>query len=82
MFTHTQTALPLNTPPPHLPQLVLLALPLRIPPPKPIQRFLRFSLVAANDYFPVKIVWEGREQDYEAGPFVIGARMRRGGAPA
>lgn len=37
-----------------LPQLALLAVPLRIKPPGFVQRFLRFSLVASHEYFPVK----------------------------
>ncbi|KAL4421076.1 hypothetical protein ABPG77_001371 [Micractinium sp. CCAP 211/92] len=53
-------------------KLLLLAAPLSIKPPAFVQSFLRFSMVAAGDYFPVKIVWEGKEEDYEKGPFVIG----------
>ncbi|PSC70219.1 Diacylglycerol O-acyltransferase 2 [Micractinium conductrix] len=53
-------------------KLVLLAVPLRLPPPSPVKRFLRFSMVAAGAYFPVKVVWEGKEEDYAEGPFVIG----------
>ncbi|EFN52435.1 hypothetical protein CHLNCDRAFT_138958 [Chlorella variabilis] len=53
-------------------KLVALALPLTLPPPAPIRRFLRFSMVAAGEYFPVKIVWEGDADDYSKGPYVIG----------
>lgn len=58
-------------------QLVLLAVPLRIPPPGFVQRFLRFSLVAARDYYPVQVVWEAEKKEYEEGPFVIGAAGRQ-----
>ena len=76
---------PVDAPPPRL-QLVLLAVPLRLPPPSPVKRFLRFSMVAAGAYFPVKVVWEGKEEDYAEGPFVIGERIGgwgrwRGGGP-
>jgi len=70
-FLHDSTNCP--TPPPTpSPQLLLLAVPLSIPPPAPVRSFLRFSLVAAGEYFPVKVVWEGQAEDYADGPFVIG----------
>ncbi len=53
-------------------QLILLALPLSIPPPAPVRRFLKFSLVAAGEYFPVRVVWDGGKEDFAKGPFVIG----------
>nr|AID16200.1 diacylglycerol acyltransferase type 2 [Ettlia oleoabundans] len=53
-------------------KVFLLALPLRLPPPTFVRRFLRFSMVAAYEYFPVKVVWEGEGDDYDNGPFVIG----------
>lgn len=53
-------------------KLALLAVPLRIKPPGFVQRFLRFSLVASHEYFPVKVVWEADAKEYEEGPFVIG----------
>jgi hypothetical protein len=43
------------------PQALLLAIPLEIRPPALVQRFLRFSLVAARDYFPVHMAYEDRE---------------------
>ncbi|KAL4451792.1 hypothetical protein ABPG75_007454 [Micractinium tetrahymenae] len=53
-------------------KLALLAVPLRIEPPGFVHRFLRFSLVAAHDYFPVNVVWEAEAKEYDEGPFVIG----------
>ncbi|KAL4854850.1 Diacylglycerol O-acyltransferase 2D [Chlorella vulgaris] len=54
-------------------KLALLALPLRIPPPEFVKKFLRFSMVAADSYFPVNVVCEGKQEDYSGnGPFVIG----------
>lgn len=40
-------------------QLLLLLAPLSIKPPAFVRSFLRFSMVAAGDYFPVKIVSKG-----------------------
>ena len=55
-------------------QLLLVALPLRLPPPALVRRFLRFSLAAAAEYFPVRVVFEGcPSTDYASGPFVVGA---------
>ena len=51
-----------------------MALPLRLPPPALVRRFLRFSLAAAAEYFPVRVVFEGcPSTDYASGPFVVGA---------
>jgi hypothetical protein len=62
-------------------KLALLALPLRIPPPEFVKKFLRFSMVAADSYFPVNVVCEGKQEDYSGnGPFVIGERRGAGGA--
>lgn len=41
---------------------MLLAVPLSIKPPAFVQRFLRFSMVAAGDYFPVTIVSRGKAE--------------------
>lgn len=52
--------------------LLLLLSPLDVRPPRLAQRFLRFSLRAASDYFPVMIHYEDRGALKGGRPYVVG----------
>lgn len=53
-------------------QILLLFMPLTIEPPGFIRRFLRFSMTAAAEYFPVKVVYEDKEAFKQGTSYVIG----------
>lgn len=57
--------------------MAALLAPIDVPPPAFIAHWLAFSAKAAQEYFPIRVVWEDRGAFKEGTAYVIGAPGRR-----